>query len=531
METLSPEHIRRYSSFSVAISLFAQGTLDDAVDSSEDSKSEPKRVLENCNHDLVVKLAFHRISDLFLLIGLALPLLETAAPAPSSSSSSSLYRSFPGAIELRRRVFFLVWLIRAVGTGSIGGGSELHHHWRLEFRHSGCSDLTLEQRQGLWLPIRSLEKDFRSNLEISGISRRRTGKGRRLVEFARRGRLGRNPKHQGIDGDTQPGTDSEELAQTLDDVVDSTEDSMYELKRILEDYRHNLLVKFTLHCILYVFLLIGLDVRRKVLFFVLTWDLTEAYIEQVKGELNSVEEANIKASSEIDALEERISYDLAKLDHDCEALSCLLDITDSKVLELNHQVERMRCNLTTLEERQHILKSSRRQPPAIAGSYWFRYKILSLLPGGGPLPQVAHRHQRGEKPSRGSLLETIGTLGNVLYGVKCIQCDDNYIKLSLRTPIPSVDFLTFPKELGFSLKSSVLEHELAIEVADKTTELKSVEKTWPQMVEQAFTNEFRQMGHWKSGSCGTGSFAAGSSTGCFRSFREIDVFFLYYKKI
>ncbi|PKU87955.1 hypothetical protein MA16_Dca007897 [Dendrobium catenatum] len=202
-----------------------------------------------------------------------------------------------------------------------------------------------------------------------------------------------------------------ELSASLDDVLSSSGDLIPEPNSLLEDFSRNVLALSVDH-----------DVEA-----LGPADL-EAFIEQLKKDLKSTEEENVKLSGEIDTLQTQVSSDSTKLGGDIDALLSLLNFIDSKVLELIQQIETSRSQLNTLEDLHHALKR----------------------------------------------LETICSLEDLFCGVKCIEFEDNCIRLSLRTPIPSMDSLSIQKKLDCSLERTALDHELLIEVNDQM-ELKNIE--------------------------------------------------------
>lgn len=72
-------------------------------------------------------------------------------------------------------------------------------------------------------------------------------------------------------------------------------------------------------------------------------------------------------------------------------------------------------------------------------------------------------------------MEAIGQIEDKLSEVKVLEFEDNCIRLSLKTPIPSSDGLILKHKLDCLVEQSVVEHELLIEVVDKTMELHKVE--------------------------------------------------------
>lgn len=72
-------------------------------------------------------------------------------------------------------------------------------------------------------------------------------------------------------------------------------------------------------------------------------------------------------------------------------------------------------------------------------------------------------------------VEAIGQIEYMLSGVNVIELEGTCLRLSLKTPIPTSDSLLLRHKLDCLREPNVLDHELLIEVVDKTLELKSVE--------------------------------------------------------
>ncbi|XP_020692368.1 uncharacterized protein LOC110106728, partial [Dendrobium catenatum] len=105
-----------------------------------------------------------------------------------------------------------------------------------------------------------------------------------------------------------------ELSASLDDVLSSSGDLIPEPNSLLEDFSRNVLALSVDH-----------DVEA-----LGPADL-EAFIEQLKKDLKSTEEENVKLSGEIDTLQTQVSSDSTKLGGDIDALLSLLNFIDSKV--------------------------------------------------------------------------------------------------------------------------------------------------------------------------------------------------------
>ncbi|XP_038989757.1 uncharacterized protein LOC103706522 isoform X4 [Phoenix dactylifera] len=155
----------------------------------------------------------------------------------------------------------------------------------------------------------------------------------------------------------------------------------------------------------------------------------EAFMELLKKELFSAEEENSRISGEIETLTRTVAGDSAQLDGDIEALACSLKYIDSQILELDQRIEKSKINLSGLQDLDYALKRA----------------------------------------------EAIGQIEYMLSGVKVIELEGTCLRLSLKTPIPTSDSFLLRHKLDCIREPTVMDHELLIEVVDKTLELKSVE--------------------------------------------------------
>ncbi|XP_020598195.1 uncharacterized protein LOC110037814 [Phalaenopsis equestris] len=234
-----------------------------------------------------------------------------------------------------------------------------------------------------------------------------------------------------------------ELSATLDDALSSSGDSILEPNRLLEDFGRKLLVLSEDH-----------DVEA-----LGPADL-EAYIEQLKKDLKSTEEENVKIYGEIDTLQAKVLSDSTNLGGDIDALSTLLDFVDSKgLLSPQGRVQ------TESPISGHVLGRQRR------ASEDYEFKVLELSQqieaSRSTLSTLEGLHNVLKR------LETICSLEDLFCGVKCIQFEDNCIRLCLRTPILSIDSSRLKKSLGCSSQPTGWDHELLIEVSDKM-EIKNI---------------------------------------------------------
>ncbi|KAI8566778.1 hypothetical protein RHMOL_Rhmol02G0068400 [Rhododendron molle] len=189
-------------------------------------------------------------------------------------------------------------------------------------------------------------------------------------------------------------------------------------------------------------------------------DDLDAYLGQLKEDLNSVEVQNAKISSEIEDLMETYVEDSHRLESELEGLYCSLDSIASqgiekvkadgrvdcpahgegelsnakedckfKMLELSHQIEKNKITLKSLQDLDCTLK---------------RY-------------------------------EAVEKIEDALTGLKVMEFEGNRIRLTLRTYIPTSESLLSQHKIEDITEPLEHNHELVIEVLEGTLELKSVE--------------------------------------------------------
>ncbi|XP_058203948.1 uncharacterized protein LOC131318160 isoform X2 [Rhododendron vialii] len=189
-------------------------------------------------------------------------------------------------------------------------------------------------------------------------------------------------------------------------------------------------------------------------------DDLDAYLGQLKEDLNSVEVQNAKISSEIEDFMETYVEDSHRLENELEGLYCSLDSIASqgiekvkadgradcpahgegelsyakedykfKMLELSHQIEKIKITLKSLQDLDCTLK---------------RY-------------------------------EAVEKIEDALTGLKVMEFEGNRIRLTLRTYIPTSESLLSQHKIEDITEPLERNHELVIEVLEGTLELKSVE--------------------------------------------------------
>ncbi|XP_020245895.1 uncharacterized protein LOC109823880 isoform X2 [Asparagus officinalis] len=179
-------------------------------------------------------------------------------------------------------------------------------------------------------------------------------------------------------------------------------------------------------------------------------DDLEEFLEQLKKEVDSTEEENMKISNEINDLTRTFSEDLNLLDGELESMAFWLNLIDSQGLDVR---------LYSGDE-MDILKDN-------------QYEILKLQ-------QDIDRHQNNLSILQDldfvfKRMEAIGQIEDKLSQVKVLEFEDNCIRLSLKTPIPSSESLLLRHKLDYQVEPSTVEHELLIEVVEKTLEVHKVE--------------------------------------------------------
>ncbi|KAJ6801498.1 uncharacterized protein M6B38_198190 [Iris pallida] len=181
----------------------------------------------------------------------------------------------------------------------------------------------------------------------------------------------------------------------------------------------------------------------------------DAYMAQLKKEISMAEDENMKISSEISDLTRAVEGDSNQLDGDLEKLAFSLKLIDSEglhyfqaesgdpreslmsvpedqnfeILKLHQQIEKARNDLNTLRDLENVFKR----------------------------------------------VEAIGQIEDKLSSVKVLGFEGNCIRLSLKTHMASSDGLFLGHKLDCMIEPSVVEHELLIELADKTMELHKAE--------------------------------------------------------
>ncbi|KAM0935873.1 hypothetical protein DsansV1_C27g0197451 [Dioscorea sansibarensis] len=186
------------------------------------------------------------------------------------------------------------------------------------------------------------------------------------------------------------------------------------------------------------------------------------YMEQLKKELHSAQGENVKLSSDISTLTKTISADTAQFGANLESLSFLLNVIDSQGQQLDDK-----------------------DAPADMGTPGFIDEGATDLREDHKFKILELSGQLGKSKSNLSTLEyldfalkrveAIGQIEELLSGVRVIDFEGNHIKLLLKTPIPSIDSFPLQYNSACSMEPSVVDHELMIEVSEKTMEPMNLE--------------------------------------------------------
>ncbi|KAJ0988878.1 hypothetical protein J5N97_007234 [Dioscorea zingiberensis] len=182
-----------------------------------------------------------------------------------------------------------------------------------------------------------------------------------------------------------------------------------------------------------------------------------AYIEQLKKELNSTQEENVKLSSEINTLTKSISADTAQFGADLESLACSLSLIDSQGQQFDaHDAQADRVIPVTIDEGPMDLPEDQ------------KFKILEL--SGKLEKSISNLSTLEYLDSAFKRVEAIGQIEELLSEVRVIEFKGNHIRLLLKTPIPSVDSLPLQYNSASFIEPTVVDHELMIEVLENNLE-------------------------------------------------------------
>ncbi|KAL9829914.1 hypothetical protein AtNW77_Chr3g0183911 [Arabidopsis thaliana] len=168
---------------------------------------------------------------------------------------------------------------------------------------------------------------------------------------------------------------------------------------------------------------------------------SDAYLEYLRNELQSVEAESAKVSEEIERLSQSHAQDSSRLQRDLEGLLLSLDSMSSQDVEKSKENQPSSSSMEVCE----VIDDD-------------KFKMFEL------------ENQMEEKRMILKSLEDLDSLR-----LKVLEFDGNFIRLQLRTYIPKLDGLLGQHKFEHTTEPSELIHELLIYLKDKTTEITKFE--------------------------------------------------------
>ncbi|XP_058203899.1 uncharacterized protein LOC131318103 isoform X2 [Rhododendron vialii] len=189
-------------------------------------------------------------------------------------------------------------------------------------------------------------------------------------------------------------------------------------------------------------------------------DDLDAYLGQLKEDLNSVEVQNAKISSEIEDLMETYVEDSHRLESELEGLYCSLDSIASQGIEKVKADGRADCPAHGEGELSYAKED-------------YKFKMLEL----------SHQIEKNKITLKSlqdldctlKRYEAVEKIEDALTGLKVMEFEGNRIRLTLRTYIRTSESLLSQHKIEDITEPLERNHELVIEVLEGTLELKSVE--------------------------------------------------------
>ncbi|XP_058203941.1 uncharacterized protein LOC131318153 isoform X2 [Rhododendron vialii] len=189
-------------------------------------------------------------------------------------------------------------------------------------------------------------------------------------------------------------------------------------------------------------------------------DDLDAYLGQLKEDLNSVEVQNAKISSEIEDFMETYVEDSHRLENELEGLYCSLDSIASQGIEKVKADGRADCPAHGEGELSYAKED-------------YKFKMLEL----------SHQIEKNKITLKSlqdldctlKRYEAVEKIEDALTGLKVMEFEGNRIRLTLRTYIPTSESLLSQHKIEDITEPLERNHELVIEVLEGTLELKSVE--------------------------------------------------------
>ncbi|XWS09189.1 hypothetical protein CRYUN_Cryun40dG0064500 [Craigia yunnanensis] len=190
-------------------------------------------------------------------------------------------------------------------------------------------------------------------------------------------------------------------------------------------------------------------------------DLDE-YLAHLKEELNQVEAESAKISNEIQDLSRTHIEESNILEGNLEGLKCAFDCIASQGLE---RVEEDSCLDASMndEDQSNLIDSNEQQ----------KFEMLELESQIEKNNVILKSLQ--DLDSMYKRLDALEQFEDALTGLKVIGFDGHCIRLSLQTYIPKVEGLLCQNMNEDIAEPSEMNHELLVEIMDRTMEVKNVE--------------------------------------------------------
>ncbi|KAL5848537.1 hypothetical protein ACOSQ4_006550 [Xanthoceras sorbifolium] len=188
----------------------------------------------------------------------------------------------------------------------------------------------------------------------------------------------------------------------------------------------------------------------------------DAYVENLKEELKTVEAESIRISNEIETLSRTHIEDSSRLESDLEELNRSLDLIASQGPEKAKEDQNVDC-FTYGEDQSDLMNIHEDQKFEILELESQIEKNKIILDSLQDLDSIFKRFDAAEQ------------IEDSLTGLKVIEFDGNCFRLSLQTYIPKLEGLLFQQRIEDVNEPSEVNHELLIEIVNGSMELKNVE--------------------------------------------------------
>jgi hypothetical protein len=183
---------------------------------------------------------------------------------------------------------------------------------------------------------------------------------------------------------------------------------------------------------------------------------SDAYLEYLRNELQSVEAESAKVSEEIERLSQSHAQDSSRLQRDLEGLLLSLDSMSSQDVEKSKENQPSSSSMEVCE----VIDDDKFKMFELENQMEEKRMILKSLED---LDSLRKRFDAAEQ------------VEDALTGLKVLEFDGNFIRLQLRTYIQKLDGFLGQHKFDHITEPSELIHELLIYLKDKTTEITKFE--------------------------------------------------------